>query len=326
MGRWTEALGRGLVILDGPMGTAVEDAGWAIGDHPLWGSRILLEPGGADLNDRLHRRYLDAGADVLTANTHNLSLEACRSFVRQTLEGVAPLEDRARELCEALNLAALASVNRVARPATVRAACTMSPDRAYAEAPSLGPQAVAQGLGFQTRVFAEAARAGDLDLVIYEMISTEPDLEGALTAGQELPIPFAVGLTCDRTGRTRGGVPVERAAAMADRAGASAVFVQCTPVDGIEPALRRLGQAALWVGAYANDGRRWSRGWEGTRIPATSYLRHARRWVDLGARAVGGCCGTSTEHIRRLVELRSGSWSKPQREETSCTESTAAST
>lgn len=321
MNRWQAALHKRPVILDGPMGTAVEDAGYSIDDHPLWGSRVFLEPGGADLNDRIHRRYLEAGADVLIANTHNLSIGACLRTVVQTFGADRRRHVRARDLCETLNQAAMASVGRVAQPDTVRAACLMSPDRPYAEVPAWTADGVAEELSVQARILAEAG----VDLMIFEMVSTEPDLEGALRVGAHLGIPWAIGLTCGRLGRTRGGVCVERAALRAAQHGAAALFVQCTPVDGVEVALHRLRDATLPIGAYANDGRRWDRGWQGCRISAGSYARAARRWLDLGIRAVGGCCGTTEEHVRALVQLRNEP-DRGARGEARCTESTEAST
>ena len=57
------------------------------------------------------------------------------------------------------------------------------------------------------------------------------------------------------------------------------------------------------IGAYANNGHDDAGGWAftGEYTPAR-YLEEAQRWLNLGARIAGGCCGTTPEHIRQLVE------------------------
>jgi S-methylmethionine-dependent homocysteine/selenocysteine methylase len=73
-------------------------------------------------------------------------------------------------------------------------------------------------------------------------------------------------------------------------------MVNCAPLACIEPALEEL--RAAWQGAiglYANVGH------AADARPAV-YARHARRWIEHGARIVGGCCGTSPAHIAAIRE------------------------
>ena len=66
-------------------------------------------------------------------------------------------------------------------------------------------------------------------------------------------------------------------------------------------ALRGLHTVPL--GAYANNGHEEGDGWAFTgEYPPARYLEEARRWVELGAQILGGCCGTTPEHIRALRE------------------------
>ena len=84
-----------------------------------------------------------------------------------------------------------------------------------------------------------------------------------------------------------------------------AIFVQCTRHDLALTALRPLVAAIdpkrVVAGVYANDGRTWSdMRWHGERITPEDYANEARTWKEAGARIIGGCCGTSPEHIAAL--------------------------
>ena len=70
----------GVAIVDGGTGGALEDRGCDV-RNPLWSSAALLTEAGRALTTGLHRDYLDAGADLVIANTHNADPDACRRFV-----------------------------------------------------------------------------------------------------------------------------------------------------------------------------------------------------------------------------------------------------
>ena len=88
------------------------------------------------------------------------------------------------------------------------------------------------------------------------------------------------------------------------------VLVNCAPVEDITAALSALAKArSSPIGAYAHIGRYDPPSWKfgfyprfsGTdAVPPAKYLEAAREWKDLGASVIGGCCGTTPEHIREL--------------------------
>ena len=84
----------------------------------------------------------------------------------------------------------------------------------------------------------------------------------------------------------------------------AAFFIQCTDHDLVSPALTALvaevGGSAV-VGVYANDGRTWiDMRWHGDRVTPRAYAAAALEWREIGARVIGGCCGTTPEHIAAL--------------------------
>ena len=88
----------------------------------------------------------------------------------------------------------------------------------------------------------------------------------------------------------------------------TALFVQCTRYDlcaaALDPLVEALGtvDGPTVPGVYANDGREWKDlAWHGERVPPEEYADTAVTWVGLGARIVGGCCGTDPTHVAALT-------------------------
>ncbi|MBI3077692.1 MAG: homocysteine S-methyltransferase family protein, partial [Deltaproteobacteria bacterium] len=84
------------------------------------------------------------------------------------------------------------------------------------------------------------------------------------------------------------------------------LLFNCAPPQDVARGLAELGRC--WtgpMGAYPHVGRFDPPDWQFTdEYPPERYLACAREWVALGARVVGGCCGTTPEHIRALSRLR----------------------
>lgn len=336
------AAGRGGLILDGAMGTLIEDEGVSI-RNALWGSVALLTPEGQALTERLHRLYVEAGADVIMANSHNASLAHCQRFLLENPERVAPDPDSdaaagsgvdAPGLLRRVNRAALDAARRGARAAdnarpdpraadparadpraaggdrpnrrVAIAACVASPDTPYATRASLSPSEVADLLRPQVEVLLE----GEPDLLIFEMCTTEADLVGVaelLGSLERAPeVGVGVGLVFGADGRLLGGLSVREAMAHLAPLRPASLFVQCTRWDLVERPLQDLVALAprgCLVGAYGNDGRSWEGGrWVGDRVSPEVYAEAARGWWATGARVVGGCCGTTPKHIAALAE------------------------
>ena len=85
-----------------------------------------------------------------------------------------------------------------------------------------------------------------------------------------------------------------------------ALLVNCAPPADIQAGLRALVRhSRVPVGAYPHIGRFDPPEWLfSDEYPPARYLELARDWVDSGARIVGGCCGTTPEHIAALRALR----------------------
>ncbi len=294
--------------LDGGTGSTLQDRGVAV-NNPLWSSVALLDPAGLALNDGVHGDFAAAGAQILIANTHNLSLANVRRFLVE--RGVAALpkdmqallapfggEERSWALLRLLNQRALESVRRAA-PGVWVAACVASPDHAYATEASLSADEVQAAIRPQLEVLGELSP----DLILFEMLTTASDFRGVGAALEEaaLRFPIGVGVVAGDDGDSLGGVPLADAVELLGTI-PEAHFIQCTRYDRVAKALGRLLPAVRLGGVYANDGRLWRDGaWHGERITPQAYAALAVGWRDQGARIIGGCCGTGPEHIAALT-------------------------
>lgn len=83
-------------------------------------------------------------------------------------------------------------------------------------------------------------------------------------------------------------------------------MINCTPTDVLHLALENLAAATrLPIGAYGNVGHTDSeQGWTPSDgMDAAEYGMYARRWLEIGARLVGCCCGTTSEHLRAVAAM-----------------------
>jgi len=319
--------------MDGGMGTTLEDRGINT-RTPIWGSFALLSEKGRTITAAIHRDFVAAGAQILIANNHNAFFSACeevleldelRAFSWPESVAVAAKSKRASALHAFLNDEALA----IARAAAVTPpfgsghGTTSAPDtprEGIAVATCLGsvegPYATQSGMstddacGLLEREIAARVATGKADLFLFETLTTRAEIEGAARAAHRLRLDnVAVGVTCGADGHTLGGVDMDAAVAAFAPVDPLAFFVQCTRYDLVVPALERLVELfgdRCAVGVYANDGRRWDpvrMRWAGERITSEDYRRCAGEWLAAGACIIGGCCGTSPEHVAGLRDL-----------------------
>ncbi len=294
------------VVMDGGMGTTLEDRGVHC-QSALWSSFSILTAEGRTVMDRIHEEYVEAGAEILIANTHNASLAACRAY----LDGDGPTVDLPEDLAgippdtflARLHRRALMGVRRAIPDGEdiVVAAGIGSAEGPYATTSRMSADEAAAWLEPQVRVIRDL----DVDLVLFETLTTISEIEAVARLAREHDFPpFGAGLTCGDDGRTLAGVSMAEAWSRLREASPAAVFIQCTRYDHVERALAELVQTLAGdcvPGVYANDGRIWEgRVWAGDRVTPEEYAEAALVWRDAGARIIGGCCGTSPEHVREL--------------------------
>jgi S-methylmethionine-dependent homocysteine/selenocysteine methylase len=271
------------------MGTELQRRG-ADTRLPLWSARALLEA--PDLVRQIHREEVEAGAEVVTANTFRTH--------RRTLAR-AGLGERSRELSAlavALARDAAASAGR-----EVLVAGSLSPlEDCYR--PDLVPEDAA--LEEEHREQAESLATAGVDLIVLETHNTVRELVAAARAAKATGLPVVASMVTDGEGRLLSGEPIEDAVrALEPRTTKpDAISINCVPAGKLSGDLDRLAAAArgISLAAYGNLGLPADeRGWAFTEdLFPSAYAELARGWLALGARLVGGCCGTTAAHTAAL--------------------------
>lgn len=274
---------RGTVLGDGAMGTMLHRAGLTQGAPERWN---VERP---DVVLGIHRAYVEAGSDFISTNTFGGTRN------RLALDG---LEGRVAELNEA--------GARLAREAA----------GARLVAGSMGPTGeLMEPLGLLTpdgarASFAEQARAlkaGGADFALIETMSALEEVQAAVAGAGEAGLPAVVTMSFDTHFRTMMGVkPVQALAAIA-ALGVHVIGANCGngPAE-IERVMTEMSQAlpeGVVLMAKSNAGMpRWKDDritYGGTPEVMADY---ARKMAQLGVRVIGGCCGSTPEHIAAMRE------------------------
>ncbi len=285
------------ILLDGATGTELNRRGVDTG-LPLWSANALLQA--PDVLRQVHMDYLAAGAEVITANTFRTH--------RRTLAR-AGLGDRAPELTYlAIQIARQATSLYAGHPkgrSTPDAfiAGSLAPLEDCYSPELVPPQEECE------REHAEMARnlaEAGADLILIETMNTVREAEAAAEAARQTGLPFAVSFVCRADGRLFSGETVVDAAHALERFGPRMLGINCTPTPSIHHPLRELRAAThLPIYGYANVGHTDDiQGWTNTDdVSPDEYAALAHRWLTLGLRMVGGCCGTTPAHIRALRNI-----------------------
>jgi S-methylmethionine-dependent homocysteine/selenocysteine methylase len=286
------------LVLDAAMGSDLDRRGLPT-TLPLWSAVGLLER--PDLVRQIHRENLLAGADIITTDTFRTT---ARTFRKAGLDPARAVE--LEVLAVGLAVEARAEAGR---PEALIAGSIAPLEDCYLPTFETPPEVALA----EHRAQAGNLAAAGVDLIMVETMPTAAEAEIALRAAVETGRPATVGFVCAKPDpgepvRLLSGEMLNAAVARVSPLGPTAIFVNCAAPPVITAALRDLrGLTALPIGAYANVGHvDDERGWtpDGG-VTSERYAEHAAEWIALGARVVGGCCGTHPEHtaaLRRLVD------------------------
>ncbi|MGI9592026.1 MAG: homocysteine S-methyltransferase family protein [Myxococcota bacterium] len=273
------------LLLDGATGTELERRGITT-TLPLWSARALLDHPEAVTG--IHAAYVEAGVDLLTANTFPTQR---RSLARAGLGEQAAALTR-----KAVELARQAAGDR---PVAVLGS---APPLEDCYRPDLVP-----GDAELEREHAEHARnlaRAAVDAVLVETINTLREARAALAAVAQAGLPALASFVCWDGARLLSGEPLTAALDVAAAAGALAVGVNCLPPSNVGACLPPLVASGLPACVYANLGAPLDDGnfQRSEECDPESFAEHALAWVEAGVRVIGGCCGTTPEHLSALAQ------------------------
>jgi methionine synthase I (cobalamin-dependent) len=277
------------LILDGATGTELNRRGVDTG-LPLWSANALLTDRDSKILQQIHEDYLRAGADIVTTNTFRTHRRA-----------LAPSGNASRALeltSRAVTIARAAIVNVQSDTPKFIAGSISTLEDCYR--PDLVPSDEELRAEHAERV-DHLVRCG-VDLILIETINT---IREALTIAKfavTTGVPVVVSFVCNREGKILSGETLTAAAGQLLPLGISAIGVNCGPTPDLDKPLAEL-QSACGVDfpliAYGNIGYADDAvGWINTDSENPKvYCQHAIHWP---VKIVGGCCGTTPEHIAQL--------------------------
>jgi homocysteine S-methyltransferase len=279
-------------IVDGGLSTALERRGHHPGG-PLWTAQLVIDRPGEIV--AAHSDFVEAGADIVISASYQASIEG---FVAAGLSSTSAV-------------AALASTTELARRSGARwVAASIGPFGASladgSEYHGRYAASWAEVRAFHRRRIATLAPTGP-DLWAIETIPSRAEAEIVLEEVAAFDTAAWLAVSCTDGTHTCGGDDIVGVASMATQCPQLVGFgVNCTSPQYVAELLRQAASATtLPLVAYSNHGRRWdaaAKCWTGHQGDAPAA--HAARWYELGARLIGGCCGTDADDIAALAEVR----------------------
>jgi homocysteine S-methyltransferase len=277
-----EELDKRVLVCDGAMGTMLYAKGVFL--NRSFDELNLTQP---DLVAEVHQQYCRAGADVVETNTFGANRIKLGSFA----------------LAERVHTIALQGA-RIARHA--------ARDQAFV-AGAMGPLGIRiepwgkTGVDEAENYFREQAAAlveGGVDLFILETFRDLNEIGAAIRAVRSVcDLPIVAQVTTEEDGNTLDGAPPETFVPQLEQLGAHVVGLNCSvgPAAMLEAVERVSRVATVKLSAQPNAGRPREVDGRNIYLCSPEYMAsYARRFINNGVRLVGGCCGTTPEHIRHI--------------------------
>ena len=284
-------LSKSPILCDGAMGTLLYASGIFI--NRSYDELNLSQP---DLIHSVHQGYLQAGAEIIETNTFGAN-----SFRL----GRHSLADKVREV----NLAGARLACEAAKSFDVWVAGSVGPLGIRIE--PLGKTSFEEArAAFREQIAALAE--GGVDLLILETFGTVEELHQAMLAARDVnpELPVVASVTVDEDSNCLDGSDPETFSAKLTDWGADVIGCNCSigPVAMLDAIERVRAVTSLPLAAQPNAGMPRSVDGRNIYLCSPEYMAsYARKFVAAGVRLVGGCCGTTPEHIRMMKSaLRAG--------------------
>jgi 5-methyltetrahydrofolate--homocysteine methyltransferase len=283
--KFKEKLGKEMLICDGAMGTLLIENGLKAGELPeLWN---IEHP---DILYKIHKQYVDAGADIISANTFGAN--------RLKLDGTGHSVEEI--ITEGVNIAKKATENA---GRDVYVALDMSTTGKLLEPYGDLPFEEAYDIFKQQAVAGEKAGA---DLVLLETMGDLYEIKAATLAIKEnTDLPLIVSMIFNEKGQLLTGADVKTAVFTLEGLGVDMIGLNCGlgPKEMFEHVEETVKYSSTPVLVNPNAGLpECVNGVTSYKVGAEEFSDEMEKIARLGVYCVGGCCGTTPEHIRMTAE------------------------
>ncbi len=298
MGLISDLLSRqAIIVLDSAMGTELQARGADI-SLPLWSAKALLEK--PDTVRQIHIDNIDAGADIITANTFRTQ--------RRTIEK-AGYKNENNDYTETARLLTF-SAAELAKDAVmitrdeVLVAGSIAPlEDCYK--PELAPDT--DTLCTEHYEHAVNLRDAGVDLLLPETMNNVREISAVLNQIHKTGKEYMISMICRNNKELLSGELIMDAVNIIEKFSPSAILANC-----IHPSLAESVISAIKsltgrpVGVYANiaDPLGGKSDKFKPDISPAEYFDYASKWKRMGAVIIGGCCGTTPEYIRKISILK----------------------
>lgn len=284
---------REFLFLDGATGTLIQKSGVSYEHNPE--TLNITHP---DLITSFHRAYLEAGSDLVYANTfgaNSYKLEGCGYSTETIIKAALKNAKAATEGTDALVALDVGPIGQLLEPAGA-----LSFEDAY-------------------DLFAEEMdAAGDADVIVIETMTDLYEAKAAVLAAREHAPgkPILVTMTFEKTGRTFAGVSAEAAALTLSGLGVSALGVNCSlgPMD-LEPVIERMSHYTDLPLIFKPNAGLPDPNSSEYDIGPEEFAESVRAIAKHGLKLVGGCCGTTPEYIACLKQAMADVTYTPQKKD-----------
>jgi methionine synthase / methylenetetrahydrofolate reductase(NADPH) len=271
-------------LFDGAMGTMLYSKGVFINkcydELNLRSPEIVLE---------VHRQYVKAGAEILETNTYGANRVKLRAF---------SLEDELRDI----NARAV-EIARKAAGESVYVAGAMGPLGIRLE--PYGPTSRDEARAY-FREQAQALRDAGVDLFVLETMSNLHEIEQGILAIRDIcSLPIVAQMTINNEGRTTYGDVPRTIAERLDAMGVDVIGLNCSvgPDVMLDAVEEMTAVTARKISAQPNAGMPREVNGRQMYMASPEYMgTYAKRLIQKGVKFIGGCCGTTPDHIKTMAD------------------------
>ena len=292
------------ILLDGGIGTEVLRRGVRWRQHGIEDAPDIIR--------EIHVDYLEAGVDVLTTHTFNLTKRNFINFFRDAdhmaLIGAPDLSTKAMELCRSAVFLAKEALTQTGKTETVPLAGSIAPVM-HLFRPDLSPPE--NDCLTHHKECVEALSNLGVDFIFFEGMNNTREAKAALQAASGFNLPVWMSFVPGLDGNLLNGESLSDAADLARSQGAEAVLVSAGSISMIKKSLPNIINGSP-CGAKAIIGRYSPPSWKPDFYPRfedtdevspEEFSQEVNSWLDQGVQIVGGSSGTTPEHISAVRKI-----------------------
>lgn len=271
------------IFFDGGMGTMLQAKGMKIGAIPE-----LLNLENPDRIIDIHKMYINAGADVIYANTFGANAYKLKATGKSVSEIISAAIKNAREACKGTDTLVALDIGPIGQ--LLEPTGTLKFEEAY-------------------EIYKEQLIAGkDADLVVFETQTDLYELKAAVLAAKEnTDLPIVCTMTFEKNHRTFTGCGITNMAYTLDGLGVDAMGVNCSlgPEDlyDVIDELAQCTDTPIVVKPNAGLPDPVTNEYN---VSPKEFAGQLTKFSDYGVKILGGCCGTTPEYIKEVTNLFNG--------------------